>query len=407
MKKSKIKSQFIKGNPVIIIAFVLAVGVLFLRFQSLEPKKEGSRLEFRATLLDGPRVYDRWQYFSVKDYRVKVSSSQVYSYGDILEIKGQLENARLNSPDIKVIGQSTFHRSLFLIRSRLKEKIFKALPQPQASLLAGILLGAREDLPGDFRENLIKTGTIHVVVVSGYNIAVVGGFLASLSIFLNRRLASILAIIGILAYTLLVGADPPAVRAAIMGSLAFFAVLTGKQRFSLYSLILAGFVMLFIQPFILANISFQLSFMATAGIIFSHDTIYAFVKNLPKPINDDLATTLSAQILVIPLIFYHFGSVSLLSPLVNSFILWIVPLATVLGFIFLLVSFVVWPLALLISWVVWSLLSIFVYLVDFFSKFGFAYLNLEPKNHIFLAGYYLVLAAVVYYVKNGRMVKNK
>src|SRR3990170_3571577 len=98
------------------IAFVLAVGVLFLRFQSLEPKKEGSRLEFRATLLDGPRVYDRWQYFSVKDYRVKVSSSQVYSYGDILEIKGQLENARLNSPDIKVIGQSTFHRSLFLIR---------------------------------------------------------------------------------------------------------------------------------------------------------------------------------------------------------------------------------------------------------------------------------------------------
>lgn len=387
---------------------IVITGLVGWKLQGIiyQSRFEG-KLDFESVLLDEPTVYERWQYFFIDGYSVKVASDQILEYADRLHIVGEDKGGRIDNPQIQKVGKSDFHWRLFLARSFLKEKIFQAIPQPQASFLAGILLGTREDLPKSFKENLIKTGTIHVVVVSGYNIAVVGGFLASLSKFLNRRLASVLAITGIVFYTLLVGADPPAARAAIMGSLAFFAVLTGRQRFSFFSLLLAGFVMLIAQPSVLANISFQLSFMATAGIIFFHRLIYSYVKRLPEPINEDLATTISAQVLVIPIIFYHFGSISLLSPIVNSLVLWVIPLATILGFAFLAISFLVWPIAQIISWVIWALLSIFIFTVDFFAQAEFAYLKFETKNFFILIGYYLVLTGVILQNRYAKLAKRK
>ncbi|MDP2720435.1 MAG: ComEC/Rec2 family competence protein [bacterium] len=377
------------------------------RFLSIqEPIKEGN-VQVSGTLLEQPKIYDKWQYFDMDGYRVKAPSTLEVDYGDKLEIVGRVQNERLVAADLKAIGESKWQKGLFSIREKLKEKIFAALPEPQAALLAGIVLGVKQDLPADFGESLRKTGTIHVVVVSGYNISVVAGFTIGLVRFVRRQIAIILALLAIIFYTLLVGAEPPAVRAAIMGVVGFTAIFLGRQRYALYSLFLAAFLMIFVNPKVVGEIGFQLSFLATAGIILFQERIYKFLKFLPGPFSDDLATTLAAQSLVVPIIFYHFGSVSAISPVVNAAVLWTIPLATILGFLFLATSFIVPILAAGIGSVIWGVLSIFVFLVELFGKLSFAYLHFTPKELLPVVIYYVFLLVVIIYLKNVRLVKPK
>lgn len=360
-----------------------------------------------GTLLEEPRVFGKWQYFDIDVYRVKISSETQFNYADNLRIEGKLVEGRFIEPNIEVTGSSTWRKVLFSIRSNLKERIFANISEPQASLLAGIVIGAKEDLPQDFEESLRRTGTIHVVVVSGYNISVIAGLLIGLSSFIKRQFAIILALVAITFYTLLVGADPPAVRAAIMGAVTFGAVFLGRQRFSLYSLGLAGFIMVMVSPMVITNIGFQLSFLATVGIILFQSKIIKFLQFVPKPFNEDLATTLSAQFLVIPIIFYHFGSVSAISPVANALILWTIPLATIIGFVYLAASFIMPILATLLAWILWALLSIFVFVVELFGEISIAYFEFEGGQLLPLVIYYVGVILVIFYFKYGGVVGAK
>lgn len=394
-------------NVVFILALISLLALFFARLLSLEPPKQAGQVKFSATLLEVPKVYDRWQYFVIDGYSVKTSSDLRLSYGDQLEIAGGLKEGRLNEPKITVIGSSNWQKKLFNLREKLKEKITTSLPEPQAALLAGVLLGAKEDLPADFSDSLRKTGTIHVVVVSGYNISVVAGFLIGLSRFIRRQYAIFLGLLGIAFYTFLVGADAPAARAAIMASAAFLATLLGRQRFPLYFLALAAFIMVLVRPAVVGDIGFQLSFLATTGMILFQEKILHFFRFLPKVISDDLATTLAAQSLVVPIIFYHFGSVSAISPVANAAVLWIIPIATILGFVFLAVSFIVPFLASLLAWVLWAFLTVFVLLIENFAKLSFAYLSFSAGNFWPAAGYYLALGAAIFYLGYVRLARAK
>lgn len=153
--------------------------------------------------------------------------------------------------------------------------------------------------------------------------------------------------------------------------------------------------MLLFNPEYLFDVSFQLSFAATLGVLFFTGFFESKFRKSPKFLRDSLATSLAAQILVVPLIFYYFGQVSLMSPIVNTLVLWTVPVSTVIGFMFLLASFVLGTLANLISYVLIFPLSIFTLVVDFFGRFSFLVLNLEKDNLVSTAGYYLVVFSFV------------
>lgn len=357
--------------------------------------------------METPKDYGKWQYFRIDVYRVKASSEQELNYGDVLLVEGEVIKSSFNNPKIKVIGSSNWRKTLFNVRESMREKIFEYFSEPQASLLAGITLGSKEELPESFKDSLIQTGTIHVVVVSGYNISVVAGFLVGLSRFIKRRYATIFALFVIAFYTLLVGAEPPAVRAAIMASVTFSAVTLGKQKIPLYSLAIAAIVMILISPIVITEVGFQLSFLATMGIILFQKQLLKLLSFLPKPFSEDLSTTVAAQSLVVPVIFYHFGSVSAISPVANATTLWTIPIATVLGFIFIGSSFILPVLAQVVSWLTWSFLLIFTSLISIFSKLPIASFEFEPKQILPSVVYYGVLVLVSYYFKYVRKVKAK
>jgi len=282
------------------------------------------------------------------------------------------------------------------LRERLSATIEESLPYPQSALLSGILIGTVNKLPFRLNNQLKITSTIHIVVVSGQNLTILAGFVMSLVSFLGRRKTIILTVLVIVFYSLLTGFQIPVVRAAIMALMAYLAQILGKERLGWWVLFVTAAVMLFYNPHWLLNISFQLSFLATFGVVVVAPVFIKYLKVVPKVLKEDIAVTLAVQLLVMPIIAYNFYQISLIGLLVNSLILWSIPIVMVSGFITLglgLVSSFLGQLAGLIPGI---LLTYFIYLVEFFAKIPAASLKVGENGLAIWIGYYLILGAIVW-----------
>ena len=278
------------------------------------------------------------------------------------------------------------------IRTHIEAKADSLLPKAHSAILKGVVFGDKNELPRGLKENLRRTGTIHIVVASGYNLSVVGLYVMSLFQLLisaqRRTLMFILTELVLLFYVLLIGFQAPIIRAFIMSSLTILGKVFGRERSGVWILVLSGFIMVVIKPAWITEISFQLSFLATLGIMLYTEKIknglqhffdkFSLVRKLGITyLLDDLATTLSAIIFTWPIVSYYFGSVSLLSPLVNILVLWVVPILTVYGGFTLLLPAFLGILSHYLSWLLELLLSYFIFVVTYFGNLPMASFNFE------------------------------
>lgn len=284
------------------------------------------------------------------------------------------------------------------LRNFLAAKLDSLYPVEEANLVKGLLLGVN-DFSKDLKEKFINTGTIHVVVVSGYNVSLVAGTILGSSLIFGRKVALTLSFLGIILYTLLTGAQPPTVRAAIMGSLAFGASGLGRQKAGLELLFVAAGMMVILDPTLFFNLSFQLSVLATFGVLYFTPKFEGKLGFL-GPLKGDLANTLAAQILVTPLLVLNFGQVSWVSPLVNLLILWTVPIATVLGFLSLLLGLVISPLGQVLSWFNYLFLAFFLMVVKLFS--AVPVLKVPAGNYLIVLGYLLIVVGILRWQKDEK-----
>lgn len=376
--------------------FILFFPLYFFRLYLVRPINIPDQAQIRLVgqISRQPYLKGSKQIIYVSQFLITTDRFPTFFYGQNVEVVGKVNKKvinrfqtqySLNYPAISLINKEDglinkigFPHNKVLykasvapkyILANFREKLLKLfsqiLPEPQASLMAGILLGAKKELPTDFYQNLKKTGTMHVVVASGYNISVIAGFLINVLVaFIERKKAIFFAIFGVFIYLLIAGPEPALIRAGIMASLAFGAQFFGREKNSFLSLAFAAILMLLVWPLIIFDIGFQLSFFATAGILF----FYPKLKFLKLPIlGDDLAVTLSAQIATLPLTFFYFGQFNLLSPLINALVLPTIPLIMVLGGL-ALVSGLIWlPLAQFIGWFVWLPLTYFVKIIGWFA----------------------------------------
>ncbi|OGY24450.1 MAG: hypothetical protein A2Y57_03770 [Candidatus Woykebacteria bacterium RBG_13_40_7b] len=385
---------------------LILVSIWYFRYQNSKPKPlvQPKNIVLEGSLMEEPKTYDRTAYFGFKGYRIKTTSHPNFHFGDYLKVEGEVdENLRLDFPRIsKLESKNPLLSALGKVREHFSYLINSYFPEPEASLLSGTLLGA-QNLPSDFSDALRKTGTLHVVVVSGYNISVIAAFFGSLAVYLKRRFALILSLLAIVLYTLLTGASPPVVRAALMGSIAAVALFYGRQRQALIGLVMAGALMLLFQPTLIDDLSFKLSFSATLGMIVFQAKLNTILRIIPATFREDLATTLSAQAFTVPLIFYYFGQVSLISPLVNALILWTVPIITIFGFVFLFIASVWGALAYLFSIFLLVPLTIFVKTVEVFGQLSLTTIDLGQRNLFLLFLYYAILVLLIWvFLKNER-----
>ncbi|KKR80287.1 MAG: internalization-related competence protein ComEC/Rec2 protein [Candidatus Daviesbacteria bacterium GW2011_GWA1_41_61] len=283
-------------------------------------------------------------------------------------------------------------------REYLVKVVDQILPYPQSALLSGIILGSQERLPFYLKNELKSTSTIHIVVVSGQNLTILAGFIMSLAFLIGRKKAGIFTFLLIFFYSLLTGFQVPVIRAAIMVTFTFLALMVGKERTGWWVLLLTAGLMLLYNPHWLFNISFQLSFLATFGVVVVAPILLESLQKVPQILRQDLAVTLAAQALVLPVIVYNFHQLSLVGVLANIFVLWTIPLVMVAGFLSLGVGLVSTFLGQLVGLVPAVLLTYFIYIVDLFAKLPGAGLEIGETSVIFWLGYYLLIVAGVWYL---------
>ena len=280
-------------------------------------------------------------------------------------------------------------------RQALDKASQRLLPSPQAELLSGIVLGQKKDLPFDLRLALRDTSTLHIVVVSGQNLTLLAGLIMRLAGLLTRRVAIGLTIFVISAYTVLTGAEIPVLRAAAMVGLAYLAQLTGRESDGWKVLTATAAAFLLINPRWTTDLSFQLSFLATFGVIVVAPILAERLKMLPMFLRENFSITLAAQIMVTPVIAQNFHQISLVGLVTNLFVLWTTSYIMAFGMIMLLVGGI-WQFAAEVLAIGLNvLLTYFVYVVHFFASLPFAWEYVEEYHFMVWLGYYFLLAAVL------------
>jgi len=364
------KSAFTKLNLVLIYLFILSIRLLFvLQAETNLREYAGNEVKVVGRITSEPVAKGQSQNFNIGRVKVITSLYPSWHYGDYLETVGTLERRVIGGlysqfsliyPSIVPMEPDSSFISPAALAIRLRTEVEKLydrfLPEPESSLLAGIVLGVKRGLPQEFYQNLQTTGTLHIVVASGYNISVVLGLIVGLLAgLLRRQWAILVGFIAVVFYTAMAGGEPAIIRAAIMGSLAYLGQVLGRKSESLRLLVVAGGIMLLVNPFYLLDIGFQLSFLATLGIVLLAD-------KLPKLI----AETTAAQIFVWPLLYLHFGQMNPFAILVNVLIVWLVPYIMGLGAILAFFGWIV-PLGAVLGWITYLPLHLMVSIINWFG----------------------------------------
>ncbi|KKT29982.1 MAG: ComEC/Rec2-related protein [Candidatus Collierbacteria bacterium GW2011_GWC2_44_18] len=223
-------------------------------------------------------------------------------------------------------------------RDKLVSIYKKSVPEPEAGLIAGIVLGYKKDIGQELYQQMIKSGSVHIAVASGYNILLVGSVVLSLSFWFVRRSVAIwIALIVMIFYAALAGGDPPVIRAVWMAGMMYVGQILGRGNQGWWTLTLSAWAMLMFDPGLLSSASFQLSVGASFGLIvvepylaerwlsLSGEGLTRLMKNL------GVTTTLSTMFVTMPIIWWHFGRMSLFGILSNILILPFVPPLMIFG----------------------------------------------------------------------------
>ncbi|MBN1978355.1 MAG: DNA internalization-related competence protein ComEC/Rec2 [Anaerolineae bacterium] len=304
---------------------------------------------------------------------------------------------------------------LFRLKRRAQSTIAAILPEPQAALLTGILLGIETGIPADLMDDFAATGTTHIIAISGFNITIVSGiFFATAKRLFGERRAFWIAALGVAIYTILVGASAAVVRAAAMGILYLVAVRLGRATYAPASLAAAAFFMTLLNPYTLWDVGFQLSFAATIGLVLYTDpmvqaserTLARFTsaeraEKIVSLVSEALLVTLAAQITTTPIILNIFGRLSLVTLATNFLILPVQSYLMIAGAIALLLGLVFQPLGQVAGWVVWVFLTYTIEMVRLTARAPFASVPVHMESWMVWA-YYALLAGLTWWFKQAK-----
>ncbi len=423
-----------KNNPIVrfVILSILFFTFGFIRYQSAFPPHTsefihtyaGNKISFIGFVssepdirLDGvryrvhvERLIDRDKEITGEVY-IKSDLYPRYVYGEQLNIECQIERpepiedkekgatfrydrylSRMNiytlcqNPQINPTGEkkgNIFYTAIFSFKTKLAHNIEHIWHEPYASFVAGLLYGYRGGL-GSLNDLFAITGVTHIVAISGYNITIIATIFIALckAIYIPRKKAFWVVITGIILFVIFTGASASVVRAGIMGVLVLIARQGGRKSSIGNVLVLTAVLMTVHNPFVLMwDAGFQLSFLATMGLVYLSPVIEKYLIKLPNcvGIKESLISTLSAIIATLPLILSQFGRLSIVAPLVNILILWIIPWIMIVGAITVALSFVSLTVAHIFGFVGYIGMEYIIRVVRFFADIPFA--SVEMRIH--------------------------
>lgn len=238
-------------------------------------------------------------------------------------------------------GSHAWARGLFALRQRLTGAASAALSPADAAVLNGMVFGGYNGIPATVVKEFAATGIVHILSVSGTHVALVAGVLMWLGARcgFSPALSAALGAVAVVAYVIVSGLTPPVIRSIFMGCAALGALVLHRENDAFTALSAAALVMLMYEPRWLYDISFQLSFGATAGLVVLYRPLTEILSRyLPPWLAGPLAVTAAAQCGVLPLLAHYFATFSLVSFPANVIVVPLVEIVVVLGLLAALAS---------------------------------------------------------------------
>ena len=303
-------------------------------------------------------------------------------------------------------------RTLFKIKKSFVSRVKKILVEPESSLLAGLIVSGREAMPKDILEEFRRAGVIHIVVLSGYNVAIIAEFMRKIfeNLFLlfrpstNPRVAAGASVFGIIFFVLMTGAEATVVRASLMVLTVIVAKMFGRAYSAPRTLLVAGFIMLLQNPKILVfDPSFQLSFLATLALIYVVPIVERYLKRVPERwgLRTTVSTTIATQATVLPLLVYSVGDFSIVSLPANVLILLIIPATMLVGFTAALLAYASSLVALPLTYITHLLLSWILGVSHYLGNLSFASIAVPYVSIWSVVLIYIVVAIVIWRFQNS------
>lgn len=441
--------------------FILAFSIGIFRFQmvdALAPSVFGSQVGQKTSLsgeiVDEPSITENNQKLTVllapqglaldslkarpfpAKTKILLSANldQDFKYGDRINFEGKLEKPEnfttdqgkefdyvnylrkdgifyvMRYPKIEIISHNNgnfIKSTLFFLKEKFLSKMNLVIREPESLLMGGLILGEKSSFNEALRQSFVDTGTIHIVALSGYNVTIVSEWIMKIFSFSSfpKNFGIGAGIVTILLFVLMTGGSSTAIRAGIMASLALFARVIGRNYDVSRALIIAGVLMILINPFILVfDVSFQLSFIATVAVIFFAPKIEKyFLWITPRfKLRDIISVTCAAYIFVLPFILYKMGNLSLVALPANALILPFIPLTMIFGFLTgfagIISYFLSVPIGLLSQFFLYYELSV----INFFSNIPFAALSIPNFPFVLV----VIIYAYFVYRLFGRSIKS-
>ncbi len=356
-----------------------------------------------------------------------------YRYGDVIELNGCLEQPpsfddfdyrayladrhiyfMLYYPESTLIseaGGSPIYHLIFDLRTAMTRAIDASLHEPQCAMTQSILLGKRDMLPDRLQQDLASSGTMHLFAISGIHISIIAGLCTASSAWLlgrKRNLYLLFPFVVIWLYAMISGMHSSAIRSSIMSSIYLLAIATGRQNSTVNALGLTAAIMVAIQPSILGDIGFQLSFLAMSGIVLIAPHLQMLGCHLINAVkvnrqsiqpnslialfNSSLSITLGATLATMPALAYHFGRISLVSLPATLLALPVIPLAIISGAAVGITGTFSLALSRVIGCSTWTLMSYINETIRFFAHLPLASVQIESVSAIYVCIAYLLIA---------------
>ncbi len=426
-----------KASNILVFACLIFIIVVFFVSPSLL-KKRTPYLNQGEGIFTGKIIKEPDKRSSNTKYTIQIEKEKIlvttgvypeYQYGDVLEIKGELEEPMVFEdfnyknylakdgiyyvvyyPEIKVLQRNKgnfIYQAIFKFKNKIKQGVEKIMPFPEVSILQAITLGYKQALSDETKETLNITGIRHIVAISGMHIVILSWITMYLLIVIGlwRGQAFYFAVALMILFIIMIGAPASAVRAGIMGGILLLGEKIGRLRNSGRIAVFAGSIMLVFNPLLLRyDVGFQLSFLAVLGIIYIKPIFDKWIEKWQKKqeISSTLhiiTMTLAAQIATLPILIYNFGRISFISPLANVLIVPLLPFIMSLGLAFN-IGTIIWPfLGKILVWPLYIGLAYITHLTNFLSQIPFAAKEIVNIHWAWLIGYYILLVGFIWLYK--------
>ncbi|MFA6999656.1 MAG: ComEC/Rec2 family competence protein [Candidatus Paceibacterota bacterium] len=422
----------------LIIALMIIALVRFFFFIPKAPdysKVVGKVVELTGVVYDDPDVRIKNKHLNItlenKDVNILVfiGREEDVNYGDKVKVNGVLEEPEnfttnsgkefnyrrylankdiyylIKNAEIEILSTnngSKVKSLLYKIKNSFILNINSVIPMPESDLANGLILGVRGGFDEDTKQEFIDTGTIHIIALSGYNVSIVANnVMKFFSLMFSITVSIVLGFIVIILFIIMTGASATAIRAGIMASIMLLGRMTDRKYLAGRALIVAGLLMIAYDPRVLSDMSFQLSFIATGGVLFVTPKIMNWFRILPLRygIREMVASTVAATISVLPILLYLTGVLSLVSLPANFLILLIIPTIMLLIFITGIAGFVLPILSIIFGYITYIILLYMLSVIHFFGSLSFASISIQS--------FPLVLTILIYFFLLWWVFKNK